>query len=85
MRAVIADGGGGPEVPENWSERPVPQPGQGEILVRVHAGAINRPDVFQRLAIIRRPPGPPIFSASKFAGEVVACGEVATDFAWVTG
>ena len=80
MRAVIADGGGGPEVLK-LVERPVPQPGQGEILVRVHAGGINRPDVFQRLGNYPPPPGASDILGLEIAGEVVACGEGATDFA----
>jgi len=79
MRAVIADGGGGPEVLK-LVERPVPQPGQGEILVRVHAGGINRPDVFQRLGNYPPPPGASDILGLEIAGEVVACGEDATDF-----
>lgn len=80
MRAVIADGGGGPEVLK-LIERPVPQPGQGEILVRVHAGGINRPDVFQRLGNYPPPPGASDILGLEIAGEVVTCGEGATDFA----
>lgn len=79
MRAVIADGGGGPEVLK-LIERPVPQPGQGEILVRVHAGGINRPDVFQRLGNYPPPPGASDILGLEIAGEVVTCGEGATDF-----
>jgi NADPH2:quinone reductase len=79
MRAVIADGGGGPEVLK-LVERPVPQPGQGEILVRVHAGGINRPDVFQRLGNYPPPPGASDILGLEIAGEVVACGAGATDF-----
>ena len=47
MRAVIARGSGGPEVLQ-VVERPVPQPGPGEILVKVAAAGVNRPDVMQR-------------------------------------
>ena len=80
MRAVITDGGGGPEVLK-LVERPVPQPDPGEILVRVHAGGINRPDVFQRLGNYPPPPGASDILGLEIAGEVVACGEGATDFA----
>jgi NADPH2:quinone reductase len=80
MRAVIAEGGGGPEVLK-VVERPVPQPGAGEILVRVHAGGINRPDVFQRLGNYPPPPGASDILGLEIAGEVVACGEGASDFA----
>ncbi len=80
MRAVIAERGGGPEVLK-VVERPVPQPGAGEILVRVHAGGINRPDVFQRLGNYPPPPGASDILGLEIAGEVVACGEGASDFA----
>lgn len=80
MRAVIADGGGGPEVLK-IVERPVPQPGPGEILVRVHAGGINRPDVFQRLGNYPPPPGASDILGLEIAGEVVACGEGSREFA----
>ncbi len=80
MRAVIAEGGGGPEVLK-IVERPVPQPAAGEVLVRVHAGGINRPDVFQRLGNYPPPPGASDILGLEIAGEVVACGEGATDFA----
>lgn len=80
MRAVIAEGGGGPEVLK-IVERPVPQPAAGEILVRVHAGGINRPDVFQRLGNYPPPPGASDILGLEIAGEVVACGKGATDFA----
>ena len=48
MRVVEISSFGGPEV-LRLGERPVPQPGVGEVLIRVHASGINRPDVLQRL------------------------------------
>ena len=48
MRAIDPDGPGGPEI-LRVVERPVPRPARGEVLVRVAAAGVNRPDVMQRL------------------------------------
>ena len=68
---------GGPEVlqPET---RPVPQPGPGEILVKVVAAGVNRPDVAQRSGHYPPPPGASDLPGLEIAGEVVAVGEGAT-------
>ena len=71
MRAVIADGSGGLVM----VERPVPQPGQGEVLVEVAAAGVNRPDVLQRRGMYPPPPGAPDVLGLELAGEVVAAGE----------
>lgn len=70
---------GGPEVlvPE---ERPVPTPGDGELLVRVAAAGINRPDVMQRQGGYPPPPGAPDTPGLEIAGEVVATGSGAERF-----
>ncbi|HEX2135021.1 MAG TPA: NAD(P)H-quinone oxidoreductase [Microvirga sp.] len=73
MRAVVAEGGGGPEVLKVVT-RPVPQPGPGEILVKVAAAGINRPDVIQRQGAYPPPPGAPDTLGLEIAGEVVAAG-----------
>ena len=64
---------GGPEtlVPQ---ERPVPQPGAGEILVKVIAAGVNRPDVAQRMGVYPPPPGVTDIPGLEVAGVVVACG-----------
>jgi NADPH2:quinone reductase len=64
---------GGPEmlVPE---ERAVPQPGAGEILVKVAAAGVNRPDVMQRQGLYPPPPGAPDVPGLEIAGDVVALG-----------
>ncbi|MET0532490.1 MAG: NAD(P)H-quinone oxidoreductase [Microvirga sp.] len=79
MRAVIAEGSGGPEVLK-LVERPVPQPGEGEILVRIEAAGINRPDVLQRQGGYAPPPGASDILGLELAGEVVARGTDATRF-----
>ena len=68
---------GGPEAlaPE---ERPVPVPGPSEVLVRVRAAGVNRPDVMQRKGQYPPPPGAPDIPGLEIAGEVVAIGSKAT-------
>jgi NADPH:quinone reductase len=64
---------GGPEVllPET---RAVPVPGPGEILVKVHAAGVNRPDVAQRSGSYPPPPGASDLPGLEISGEVVALG-----------
>src|SRR3954469_21277823 len=64
---------GGPEVlvPET---RSVPAPGPGEILIKVHAAGVNRPDVAQRSGSYPPPPGASDLPGLEVAGEVVALG-----------
>ena len=65
MTAILIEGkGGGPEVLKAAS-RPVPSPKDQELLVKVAAAGVNRPDVLQRPAITRRRPAPPTFPGSK--------------------
>jgi NADPH:quinone reductase len=73
MTAIAIRAPGGPEVltPE---PRPVPSPGAGEILVKVAAAGVNRPDVMQRMGQYPPPPGAPDIPGLEIAGEVVACG-----------
>jgi NADPH2:quinone reductase len=68
---------GGPEVllPET---RAVPVPGPGEILVKVEAAGVNRPDVAQRSGVYPPPPGASDLPGLEIAGEVVALGAGAT-------
>src|SRR3954451_3673481 len=73
MTAMAISAPGGPEVlvPE---ERPVPQPGPGEILVKVAAAGVNRPDVMQRQGLYPPPKGAPDIPGLEIAGEVAALG-----------
>ena len=79
MRAVVALKGGGPEVLV-VEKRPVPKPGPGEVLIRVAAAGVNRPDVLQRLGHYPPPPGAPDILGLEIAGEVVAAGPGVTRF-----
>ena len=56
-------------------QRPVPQPGPGEVLIRIAAAGINRPDVLQRKGIYPPPPGITDIPGLELAGEVVLLGE----------
>lgn len=73
MRAIDPARPGGPDVLV-VSERPVPEPGPGEVLIRVHAAGVNRPDVLQRMGLYPLPPGAPSILGLECAGEVVATG-----------
>jgi NADPH2:quinone reductase len=73
MNAIGIKSPGGPEVlvPE---ERPVPRAREGEILVRVAAAGVNRPDVVQRKGLYPPPPGVTDIPGLEIAGTIVACG-----------
>jgi NADPH2:quinone reductase len=69
--AIRAPGGPDVLVPE---QRPVPQPGAGEVLVKVAAAGVNRPDVMQRQGLYPPPKGATDIPGLEIAGEVVALG-----------
>jgi NADPH2:quinone reductase len=73
MTAIGIKAPGAPEilVPE---QRPVPTPGEGEVLVKVAAAGVNRPDVMQRQGLYPPPPGAPDIPGLEIAGEVAALG-----------
>lgn len=74
MKAVVITRFGGPEVLE-IQEVPTPQPGPGEVLVRVRSTALNRADLLQRSGGYAAPPGAPQnISGLEFAGEVAELG-----------
>ncbi len=77
MTASVIRAPGGPEVlvPER---RPVPQPAEGEVLVKVAAAGVNRPDVMQRQGLYPPPKGVTDIPGLEIAGEVVALGSGAT-------
>lgn len=74
MVAVEAQQPGGPEVLVPV-ERPVPQPGPDEVLVKVAAAGVNRPDVLQRRGFYPPPPGAPDIPGLEIAGMVVGAGQ----------
>src|SRR6202171_6181045 len=73
MTAIVIRSPGGPDmlVPQ---ERPVPAPGPHEVLVKVAAAGVNRPDVMQRKGLYPPPPGATDIPGLEIAGEVVALG-----------
>jgi putative PIG3 family NAD(P)H quinone oxidoreductase len=74
MNAIDPAGPGGPEV-LTLVRRPVPEPGAGELLIRVAAAGVNRPDVVQRRGLYPPPPGAPSIPGLEVAGTVAAVGE----------
>src|SRR5687768_11904144 len=70
MIAIDPEAPGGPEMLQPV-ERPVPVPGPGEVLIRVEAAGVNRPDVMQRLGLYPPPPGAPSIPGLEIAGTVV--------------
>lgn len=64
---------GGPEMLVA-EERPMPTPAAGEILVKVAAAGVNRPDVMQRMGLYPPPKGAPEIPGLEIAGTVAACG-----------
>lgn len=73
MTVVEIASPGGPEQLKT-AVRPVPQPGEGEVLVRVEAAGVNRPDVMQRQGRYPPPPGASDLPGMEVAGEIVALG-----------
>lgn len=71
---------GGPEVLKPRQE-PVPSPASGEILIRVHAAGVNRPDALQRAGKYPMKPGFSPIPGLEVAGEVVALGEGVSEYA----
>ena len=79
MRAIDPDAPGGPEV-LRVVERPVPPVRADEVLIRVEAAGVNRPDVLQRKGGYAPPPGAPSIPGLEVSGTIVAQGaDVAVD------
>jgi putative PIG3 family NAD(P)H quinone oxidoreductase len=82
MLAIEITQPGGPEV-LRLVERPSPEPREGEVLVRVEAAGVNRPDIMQRLGKYPPPPGASDVPGLEIAGSIASIG---TDVArWRTG
>jgi NADPH2:quinone reductase len=79
MRHVAMSGPGGPEVLATVAA-PVPTPGRGEVLIRVLAAGVNRPDIAQRKGLYPPPPGASPILGLEVAGEIVAADAEATAF-----
>jgi len=77
MQAIEISAPGGPEM-LRLTERPVPEPGPDEVLIRVAAAGVNRPDVLQRMGAYPPPPGASDIPGLEIAGTVVAAGAGAT-------
>jgi putative PIG3 family NAD(P)H quinone oxidoreductase len=76
MTAIDPAEPGGPEVLVPV-DRPVPAPGDSEVLIRVAAAGVNRPDILQRRGMYPPPPGAPTIPGLEVAGQVVAVGSQA--------
>lgn len=74
MTAIDPAEPGGPDVLRPV-ERPVPKPGPGEVLIKVEAAGVNRPDVAQRLGYYPPPKGAPTILGLEVAGRVVAAAD----------
>src|SRR5262245_25160368 len=82
MTAVAISAPGGPEVLKATS-LPTPKPGPGQLLVKVAAAGVNRPDVAQRMGVYPPPPGHSPLPGLEVAGEVVEAGAGVTQ--WKVG
>jgi len=75
MRAVTIRQPGGAEVLTLDENRPVPRPGNGEVLIRMAAAGVNRADVMQRQGVYPMPPGAPAeVPGLEMSGVIVATG-----------
>jgi NADPH2:quinone reductase len=79
MRFIEVAAPGGPEV-MRLARGPAPAPRADEVLIRVMAAGVNRPDVAQRAGSYPPPPGASPILGLEVAGEVVALGEAASRF-----
>src|SRR5690606_20053455 len=71
MKAIVFDQPGDPDV-LRCADVPDPQPSEGELLVRVHATAVNRADLLQRMGNYTPPPGASPILGLELAGEVIS-------------
>jgi NADPH2:quinone reductase len=85
MTAIAIEGGKGPAEALKAVQIPRPEPKAGQILIRVHAAGINRPDIIQRMGFYPPPPGSPETMGLEVAGEVVAVNEEGGAGRWKAG
>jgi putative PIG3 family NAD(P)H quinone oxidoreductase len=74
MIAIGIEGGKGPASALAPRQLPLPCPGPGEILIKVYAAGVNRPDLLQRMGFYPPPPGAPDGLGLEASGEVVGLG-----------
>ena len=74
MRVISMSGPGGPEVLQA-ENRPVPRPAKGEVLIRLRAAGVNRPDLLQRAGAYPPPTGATDLLGLEGSGEIAAIGE----------
>src|SRR6201993_2699562 len=82
MTAIVAPTPGGPEALK-IVERPVPQPGHGEVLIRIAAAGLNGADLSQRLGRYDMPPGATDILGLEASGTIAALGDGVTE--WKVG
>ncbi|WP_295169486.1 NAD(P)H-quinone oxidoreductase [uncultured Brevundimonas sp.] len=83
MRVIEIEGGSGPAEALKIAERPDPVAGPGQVLIRVRAAGVNRPDLLQRTGAYPPPPGASDVLGLEVAGEIEALGEGVTR--WTVG
>jgi len=71
MKAIVVEGGKGPPEAVKLGEAPDPAPAAGQVVIRVAAAGVNRPDIIQRLGFYPPPPGAPPTMGLEVAGEVI--------------
>lgn len=57
------------------AQGPIPAPGKGEVLVKVHAAGVNRPDILQRMGMYPMPAGVTNIMGLEISGEIIAVGD----------
>jgi putative PIG3 family NAD(P)H quinone oxidoreductase len=78
LTAIVIEKPGGPEVLVA-AERAMPAPLAGQVLIKVAAAGINRPDILQRQGLYPSPPGAPDWPGLEVAGRVIAVGAAVTE------
>ncbi|MFC1665993.1 NAD(P)H-quinone oxidoreductase [Pseudomonadota bacterium] len=73
MKVIEISEPGAPQVLK-VGQRPIPEPGEGEVLIKVSAAGVNRPDVMQRKGMYPAPPGASDIPGLEISGVVAACG-----------
>jgi NADPH:quinone reductase len=81
MRIIEIEGGSGPAEALRIAERPDPVAGTGQVVIRIHAAGINRPDLLQRIGAYPPPPGASEVLGLEVAGEIESVGDSVTRWA----